>query len=339
MASAATEIAAMRRAIGWPPAASASHPTPTRVVGSVVLDRGRRRRRRGLPPAGRRRRTPRSSRSPRPATGPAAAPPSSRSSRATTPAAPARAPSAARRRRRPRRRRRRRPDPRGRRGRRDAARGRRRRRGRACSPTRPRRGNERWLTARAAAAARSSSGSSPRPSTAGSPRPTAPAAGSPAPSRGPTSTGCAPTCDAIVAGVGHRARRRPGAHRARRATATRWPTQPLRVVVDSRGRTPAGARVRDDAAPTWIATADELGADATAASTCGAAARAARRGRGVVLLEGGPTPGRRVPARRAGRPGRRLPRADPARRRRRRRSPAPASRTLADGAARSTSPT
>src|SRR4051812_7666164 len=37
--------------------------------------------------------------------------------------------------------------------------------------------------------------------------------------------------------------------------------QPLRVVVDSTGRTPAGARVRDQAAPTWIATAAEVGAD------------------------------------------------------------------------------
>jgi diaminohydroxyphosphoribosylaminopyrimidine deaminase / 5-amino-6-(5-phosphoribosylamino)uracil reductase len=35
--------------------------------------------------------------------------------------------------------------------------------------------------------------------------------------------------------------------------------QPLRVVVDSDGRTPPEARVRDQAAPTWIATATELG--------------------------------------------------------------------------------
>jgi diaminohydroxyphosphoribosylaminopyrimidine deaminase/5-amino-6-(5-phosphoribosylamino)uracil reductase len=34
----------------------------------------------------------------------------------------------------------------------------------------------------------------------------------------------------------------------------------LRVVVDSAGRTPENARVRDGAAPTWIATAAEVGA-------------------------------------------------------------------------------
>src|SRR5690606_37818832 len=34
--------------------------------------------------------------------------------------------------------------------------------------------------------------------------------------------------------------------------------QPLRVVVDSEGRTPPDARVRDQAAPTWVATAAEL---------------------------------------------------------------------------------
>lgn len=35
--------------------------------------------------------------------------------------------------------------------------------------------------------------------------------------------------------------------------------QPLRVVVDSEGRTPANAQVRDGAAPTWIATGAEVG--------------------------------------------------------------------------------
>src|SRR5262249_19552485 len=36
--------------------------------------------------------------------------------------------------------------------------------------------------------------------------------------------------------------------------------QPIRVIVDSHGHTPADARVRDAAARTWVATAEELGA-------------------------------------------------------------------------------
>ncbi len=66
--------------------------------------------------------------------------------------------------------------------------------------------------------------------------------------------------------------------------------QPLRVVVDSTGRTPTTARVRDDAAPTWVATRTELGADAAGRVDL-PALLAALRSRGVqsVLLEGGPT--------------------------------------------------
>lgn len=66
--------------------------------------------------------------------------------------------------------------------------------------------------------------------------------------------------------------------------------QPLRVVVDSAGRTPASARVRDDAAPTWIATAAEVGAgpDGRVDLPKLAAALYARGSR-AVLLEGGPT--------------------------------------------------
>jgi diaminohydroxyphosphoribosylaminopyrimidine deaminase/5-amino-6-(5-phosphoribosylamino)uracil reductase len=66
--------------------------------------------------------------------------------------------------------------------------------------------------------------------------------------------------------------------------------QPLRVVVDSSGRTPAHARVRDAAAPTWIATAAEAGAgpdgriDLSALLT-----ELYARGIRNVLLEGGPT--------------------------------------------------
>lgn len=65
--------------------------------------------------------------------------------------------------------------------------------------------------------------------------------------------------------------------------------QPLRVVVDSSGRTPADARVRDGAARTWVATAAEVGAtpdgrvDLTALL-----ATLYQRGVRAALLEGGP---------------------------------------------------
>ncbi|MEV6596051.1 bifunctional diaminohydroxyphosphoribosylaminopyrimidine deaminase/5-amino-6-(5-phosphoribosylamino)uracil reductase RibD [Actinoplanes sp. NPDC051346] len=65
--------------------------------------------------------------------------------------------------------------------------------------------------------------------------------------------------------------------------------QPLRVVVDSHGRTPAKARVRDAAAETWIATAAAVGAgpdghvDLPALLT-----ELYRRGVRAALLEGGP---------------------------------------------------
>jgi diaminohydroxyphosphoribosylaminopyrimidine deaminase/5-amino-6-(5-phosphoribosylamino)uracil reductase len=60
--------------------------------------------------------------------------------------------------------------------------------------------------------------------------------------------------------------------------------QPLRVVIDSRGRTPADARVRDGAAETWIVTADgrdDVDLRATLEELF-------RRGRRHCLLEGGP---------------------------------------------------
>jgi diaminohydroxyphosphoribosylaminopyrimidine deaminase/5-amino-6-(5-phosphoribosylamino)uracil reductase len=96
------------------------------------------------------------------------------------------------------------------------------------------------------------------------------------------------TVDAIVVGVGTvladdshltvRIDGRPVAH------------QPLRVVVDSAGRTPARAKVKDTAAPTWVATAAEVGATPDGRvdlRLLGAALY--ERGCRRVLLEGGPT--------------------------------------------------
>ncbi|SDU67149.1 diaminohydroxyphosphoribosylaminopyrimidine deaminase / 5-amino-6-(5-phosphoribosylamino)uracil reductase [Jiangella alkaliphila] len=66
--------------------------------------------------------------------------------------------------------------------------------------------------------------------------------------------------------------------------------QPLRVVVDSAGTTPATARVRDGRAETWIATADEVGATPDGrVDLARLLDRLYARGRRYVLLEGGPT--------------------------------------------------
>jgi diaminohydroxyphosphoribosylaminopyrimidine deaminase/5-amino-6-(5-phosphoribosylamino)uracil reductase len=66
--------------------------------------------------------------------------------------------------------------------------------------------------------------------------------------------------------------------------------QPLRVVIDSHGRTPAGARVRGDAAGTWLATVGELGAGPDGRVDLRAVLdRLQQRGQRHVLLEGGPT--------------------------------------------------
>jgi diaminohydroxyphosphoribosylaminopyrimidine deaminase / 5-amino-6-(5-phosphoribosylamino)uracil reductase len=94
------------------------------------------------------------------------------------------------------------------------------------------------------------------------------------------------TVDAIVAGVGTVL-----ADDARLTVRTGGPVRaPLRVVVDSRGRTPANARVRDGAAPTLIATADGIGATADGRVDL-AKLLATLYDRGVrgALLEGGPT--------------------------------------------------
>ena len=65
--------------------------------------------------------------------------------------------------------------------------------------------------------------------------------------------------------------------------------QPLRVVVDSGGRTPLGARVLDDAATTWLATIHDVGAGPDGRVDPAAVLnRLYQRGQRHVLLEGGP---------------------------------------------------
>jgi diaminohydroxyphosphoribosylaminopyrimidine deaminase/5-amino-6-(5-phosphoribosylamino)uracil reductase len=98
------------------------------------------------------------------------------------------------------------------------------------------------------------------------------------------------TVDAIIAGVGTVI-----ADDAQLTVRGAVPGQatartPLRVVVDSFGRTPESARVRNDAAPTWIATVADVGAGADGRVDVEALLKHlyARGVRGV-LLEGGPT--------------------------------------------------
>ncbi|MEP6563437.1 MAG: bifunctional diaminohydroxyphosphoribosylaminopyrimidine deaminase/5-amino-6-(5-phosphoribosylamino)uracil reductase RibD, partial [Nakamurella sp.] len=65
--------------------------------------------------------------------------------------------------------------------------------------------------------------------------------------------------------------------------------QPLRVVVDSSGRTPADARVLDSAAETWLATTQDVGGATDGRVDLAALLRRLyQRGRRHVLLEGGP---------------------------------------------------
>ncbi|HEX2773467.1 MAG TPA: bifunctional diaminohydroxyphosphoribosylaminopyrimidine deaminase/5-amino-6-(5-phosphoribosylamino)uracil reductase RibD [Micromonosporaceae bacterium] len=65
--------------------------------------------------------------------------------------------------------------------------------------------------------------------------------------------------DAVVVGVGTILADDPRLTARNLRDGTLAIKQPLRVVVDSAGRTPAGARVRDAAARTWVATAADVG--------------------------------------------------------------------------------
>jgi diaminohydroxyphosphoribosylaminopyrimidine deaminase/5-amino-6-(5-phosphoribosylamino)uracil reductase len=96
-------------------------------------------------------------------------------------------------------------------------------------------------------------------------------------------------CDTIVAGVGTVLADDP-ALTVRDARGELVGEQPLRVVVDSHGRTPERARVVDASAPTWVATAAEVGSNPDGRVDLDALLRALHdKGRGLVLLEGGPT--------------------------------------------------
>ena len=95
--------------------------------------------------------------------------------------------------------------------------------------------------------------------------------------------------DAIIAGVGTVLADDP-ALTARDADGRPAGRQPLRVVVDTHHRTPPTARVLDGAAPTWIATAAEVGTAADGhVDPHAVLAELHRRGVVSVLLEGGPT--------------------------------------------------
>ncbi|TDB76472.1 bifunctional diaminohydroxyphosphoribosylaminopyrimidine deaminase/5-amino-6-(5-phosphoribosylamino)uracil reductase RibD [Micromonospora sp. KC723] len=97
------------------------------------------------------------------------------------------------------------------------------------------------------------------------------------------------TVDAVIVGVGTVLVDDPRLTARNLRDGTLAIRQPLRVVVDSSGRTPAEARVRDGAAQTWIATSAEVGADPDGrVDLPGLLAELHHRGVRAALLEGGP---------------------------------------------------
>jgi diaminohydroxyphosphoribosylaminopyrimidine deaminase/5-amino-6-(5-phosphoribosylamino)uracil reductase len=96
--------------------------------------------------------------------------------------------------------------------------------------------------------------------------------------------------DAVIAGVGTVLADDPRLTARNLRDGTLAIRQPLRVVVDSAGRTPAGARVRDGAARTWVATAAEVGSGPGGRVDLRALLSALyERSVRAALLEGGPT--------------------------------------------------
>ncbi|MGW4463665.1 bifunctional diaminohydroxyphosphoribosylaminopyrimidine deaminase/5-amino-6-(5-phosphoribosylamino)uracil reductase RibD [Micromonospora sp. NPDC004704] len=98
------------------------------------------------------------------------------------------------------------------------------------------------------------------------------------------------TVDAVIAGVGTVIADDPRLTARNLRDGSLAIRQPLRVVVDSSGRTPADARVRDGAARTWVVTTADLGANKDDRVDLEALlAELYRRGVRAALLEGGPT--------------------------------------------------
>ncbi|WP_249714431.1 bifunctional diaminohydroxyphosphoribosylaminopyrimidine deaminase/5-amino-6-(5-phosphoribosylamino)uracil reductase RibD [Rhizomonospora bruguierae] len=98
------------------------------------------------------------------------------------------------------------------------------------------------------------------------------------------------TVDAVIAGVGTVLADDPRLTARNLRDGTLAIRQPMRVVVDSRGRTPRDAQVRDAVAPTWIATVAEVGAGPDGrVDLVAMLAELYRRGVRAALLEGGPT--------------------------------------------------
>jgi len=98
------------------------------------------------------------------------------------------------------------------------------------------------------------------------------------------------TSDAIIAGVGTVLADNPRLTARNLRDGTLAIRQPLRVIVDSAGRTPPDARVRDGAAPTWVATVAEVGAGPDGrVDLVALLKRLYERGVRSALLEGGPT--------------------------------------------------
>ncbi|SDZ32124.1 diaminohydroxyphosphoribosylaminopyrimidine deaminase / 5-amino-6-(5-phosphoribosylamino)uracil reductase [Micromonospora pattaloongensis] len=97
------------------------------------------------------------------------------------------------------------------------------------------------------------------------------------------------TVDAIMVGVGTVLADDPRLTARNLRDGSLAIRQPLRVVVDSAGRTPADARVRDGAARTWIATGAEVGTGPDGrVDLTRLLALLYQRGVRSVLLEGGP---------------------------------------------------
>ncbi|HLV59566.1 MAG TPA: bifunctional diaminohydroxyphosphoribosylaminopyrimidine deaminase/5-amino-6-(5-phosphoribosylamino)uracil reductase RibD [Natronosporangium sp.] len=97
------------------------------------------------------------------------------------------------------------------------------------------------------------------------------------------------TVDAVIVGVGTVLADDPQLTARNLRDGSLAIKQPLRVVVDSAGRTPPDARVRDGSAPTWIATAAEFGGGPDDQVDLNALLkRLYERDVRAALLEGGP---------------------------------------------------